>query len=741
MARTQGTNARVQRLTTLVAIMLVGIASAVAFGRVYVGATPTLQLVAVGLVAATVAWAFERRGLLLATAVSGGLLLCALAWLIVPETTWYGVPTLETVRQIADVATQVGAEARHRVSPTDAVDPLLFAAVTGVWAAAFSCHALAFRAGSPLLGLVPPVALVAFADTVLEDQIRPRYGLLFLVAALAIVFADGLRRVQGWGPVWSAERSRGRFSPAGGRNARRLAVAAVAIAAVSPAFIPGFGAQAVFDVSSLNKDERVDVSLLVSLGARLTSDDPIEVFEVRSSSPSYWRMTALERFDGVTWQRAEEAAVPIAPGAPLAEPVDGRAVAAEFSVQTLLDFTELPVPYAPSGVAIDADLSWSPSSQTLTLDRPLQRGDTYRAEATSASPTVEELAATAPDDVGPALVALPGGMPPQIADLAREWTADASTPYEQVLAIQQRLTDRTRFSYSTDVSYRDDVQTLVEFLTVTRRGFCQQYASAMAVMLRSLGIPARVAVGFTAGARDGSGGDRYQVTTRNLHAWVEVPFEGYGWLAFEPTPGRANPGSASYLPVAANTDPSEDVVCPRRNPQNPDCVAPDGSTFTPPPASTGEPRTDTGADAAAGSRAGPLMAALALAGLIGVAAVAIPSFRALRRRARLRRAAADPRTLILATYDVFAQRAGELGLSKGGGETPEEYRRRVESSGRLRDGHLDRLTAVVMRAAYAPDDPNRDEALDATTDADEILRDLRRTTPLRERVRGRYRRG
>src|SRR5213593_4008073 len=79
----------------------------------------------------------------------------------------------------------------------------MLAAITAVWAAVFSCFALAFRAGSPLLSLVPPVALVAFADSVLDGVIKPIYGVLFLIAALAVVFADSLRRIHGWGPVWS----------------------------------------------------------------------------------------------------------------------------------------------------------------------------------------------------------------------------------------------------------------------------------------------------------------------------------------------------------------------------------------------------------------------------------------------------------------------------------------------------------------------------------------------------------
>jgi hypothetical protein len=98
----------------------------------------------------------------------------------------------------------------------------MLAAITAVWAAIFSCYALAFRAGSPLLSLVPPIALIAFADSVLDAFHKPMYGVVFLLAALSVLFADSLRRIQSWGPVWSSPGARNRLLPAAGRSARRV---------------------------------------------------------------------------------------------------------------------------------------------------------------------------------------------------------------------------------------------------------------------------------------------------------------------------------------------------------------------------------------------------------------------------------------------------------------------------------------------------------------------------------------
>jgi hypothetical protein len=112
--------------------------------------------------------------------------------------------------------------------------------------------------------------------------------------------------------------------------------------------------------------------------------------------------------------------------------------------------------------------------------------------------------------------------------------------------------------------------------------------------------------------------------------------------------------------------------------------------------------------------------------------------RDVRRRIRLRRAAASPRSLILTTYDVFTERAGELGYARPPGETLDEYRDRVGATGPLRNGDLDRLTDIASRAAYAPGAPDAAQADEATAAAGAALKDLRRGTKLGARLRGRY---
>lgn len=118
---------------------------------------------------------------------------------------------------------------------------------------------------------------------------------------------------------------------------------------------------------------------------------------------------------------------------------------------------------------------------------------------------------------------------------ARRIAGDARAPYAAVLALESWFRRGGGFRYEEQPPRSRDLPPLVQFVTETKAGYCQHYAGAMAVMLRLLGIPARVAVGFTSGKYSGG---TWKVTDHDAHAWVEVWFPKHGWIAFDPTPGR-----------------------------------------------------------------------------------------------------------------------------------------------------------------------------------------------------------
>jgi hypothetical protein len=156
---------------------------------------------------------------------------------------------------------------------------------------------------------------------------------------------------------------------------------------------------------------------------------------------------------------------------------------------------------------------------------------------------------------GPAMLALVGRQPSlyrylPLARLAEQLTRGARTPYDAVEKLEQWFVSSGTFRYSNHPPVV--APALVGFVTRTHAGYCQYFAGAMALMLRYLGIPARVAVGFAGGTYDPK--QRvWNISDREAHAWVEVWFKGYGWLPFDPTPpapGAAQRHTQAGLPAA-----------------------------------------------------------------------------------------------------------------------------------------------------------------------------------------------
>ncbi|MGH9455983.1 MAG: DUF4129 domain-containing transglutaminase family protein [Terriglobia bacterium] len=126
---------------------------------------------------------------------------------------------------------------------------------------------------------------------------------------------------------------------------------------------------------------------------------------------------------------------------------------------------------------------------------------------------------------------------PAVADLARQITRSNSNNYDRALAIQDYL--RSHYGYTLDPRGIEPADPIGSFLFKAHRGYCEYFASAMAVMLRTLGVPARIVNGFQTGSYNHVGGD-FVVRARDAHSWVEVYFPDYGWIAFDPTPADPN---------------------------------------------------------------------------------------------------------------------------------------------------------------------------------------------------------
>jgi len=294
---------------------------------------------------------------------------------------------------------------------------------------------------------------------------------------------------------------------------------------------------------------------------------PTVVLKVESAqAPSYLRAAVLDDFVGDAW------AIGTPRPADALEPAAARRqrnqTRQDVTVEGLADNRlvggSIPVRYAAGTAPLTV-----PEPGFAGLDQNLPRGFRYTVWSFSPQPTAAELRRSPADyppalaaqgmlDVGEGVTMPPFGLPHRsagvlereapapelgrylpLARLAEQVAGHARTPYDAVASLENWFLASGGFRYSNHPLVIQPP--LVEFVTQTRAGYCQFYAGAMALMLRYLGIPARVAVGFTGGRYDRRG-HAWLVTDRDAHAWVEAWFKGYGWLPFDPTP--AAPGAA-----------------------------------------------------------------------------------------------------------------------------------------------------------------------------------------------------
>lgn len=294
--------------------------------------------------------------------------------------------------------------------------------------------------------------------------------------------------------------------------------------------------------SNLKSPDEV-LSPLVSLRSQLTNGANVEMFRVRSDTESYWRLTTLPEFDGEVWGVPESE---LEYTGDLAEGTrEGREIRQEIEVQAL---TGSLVPVAPEPIQASSpadELRWSAALGALVLTTELAPGDRFEIVSRSPDHSPEQLReATTEDPPGPSFTNLPSTLPTPLADTAREVTAGARSSYEAALLLQAWF--QREFEYSLEVQPGHGYSALEDLLR-TRVGYSEQFASAFAVLARTLGIPSQVAVGFTPGELRSDGW--YSVSGGHAHAWPEIWFDDLGWVPFEPTPGRSEPPTTESVPA------------------------------------------------------------------------------------------------------------------------------------------------------------------------------------------------
>ncbi len=257
-----------------------------------------------------------------------------------------------------------------------------------------------------------------------------------------------------------------------------------------------------------------------------------------------WRGAALSRFDGLRWSEPPLPAADVSPRYGAAEVAgllqrsrrDGRRMIYRVDVNSS-DTGTLFIAGIPEYINLSAPRLVRTREDSFRI-LPVTGEDLHYEVSAHSGPSLPEPLA---DSDRQRYLHLPP-IDTRIWNEAREW-AGTGTPVEKAARIQRHL--RQEFEYSLETPKPGVRDPLANFLFVTKRGYCEYFASAMAVMLRTVGIPSRVATGFQSGYFNDVSG-LYVIRASDAHAWVEAWFEGRGWVTFDPTPaGTARKGGLS----------------------------------------------------------------------------------------------------------------------------------------------------------------------------------------------------
>ncbi len=718
-------------LASTAAVTAVTIAAGLGMGRLFAGSSYLVPFVLAALVGHGLSWWGRRRAMSLAAtaaATTAALTLVAI-WVVLPDTTTYGVPGTGTAEAALRELRQARGLFAEVVAPAPVTDGFLLAGMAGVGMVAFLADWAAFRLESLFEVLLPSFFVVVFTAFLGGGRNRTVPVLLYLltVAVFLLVHPNWLQRSS---LPWLAGRSAGEL---GWRLQSGLILCGAALLAGALVGSGLAGEEGPSDLWRGRSGERqTTVSPLVDIRGRLVSQTDNEVFSVRSDVRSYWRLTSLDTFDGQIWSSdAQHAAVAgRLPPDPGGEPPGDR-VTQEFTIESLSS-PWLPAAYRPKRVEGVRGLRYNDQLGSLVGDERTDRGLTYRVVSSLPRLRAEDLRrAGAPVDSPPELVGftrLPT-VAPRVRQLASQVTAFSSSPYEKALALQSFF--RQGFTYDLSARPGHDGRALEAFLFRERRGYCEQFAGAFAVMARSVGLPTRVAVGFTSGELGADG--RYHVRGLNAHAWPEVYLAGSGWVAFEPTPGRGAPG-ASYTGVPeAQASPD--------NPTTATTAAP-ASTIPPTPTTVPVPAEDAAAPTAESnpekdSALGRLAKAIPVLAVLALAPAVVPlAKRARRRRRRSQATTAHDRVLV--AWTEAAESLAQAGAPRRADETLSEHAARAISATGLPAPAAAAVTALAgaaTAASYQAGPVEGGMATTASAAASEVEEALKDSASRPERLR------
>ncbi len=731
------------------ALATVTVTCGVVLTRLFADTSFLRDAIAMGLASHLVAAASRRCGLRLwaATPVSAVCLMLTVSVLRYSHTSWLLLPSRATFEHLLADLEEAADVAFGMRAPLDPVAGLTLASGTLLWMVAFMSDTAALRARAPLTAVAPGAAIVVAVAVAGTPNSIVVHSAAFCAASAAVLVA--LRLWERNGDDWIETRA-GRGTRAMGRAGVALASVAVIAGVVIGPRLPHADAPALVDLANLEVGDgaRVVLSPLVQVRSRLVHSSNVELFSVGvpEQERHYWRLMSLDHFDGDAWRARSRFSDALGLLPTTLDPsVQSPPVTQDMHI-TRLGNDYLPAAHELRRVVDDGGVPMRYEADSGALIMARDAGASlgsfrYRVESVVvdiSDPDVLRAAdkASLDADFLEINTALPDEVHELVGGEARRVTAGAASDYQRALQLQDYFWVSGNFAYDLNVAESRNIDDLEDFLFETRAGYCEQFASAFAAMARSVGLPTRVAVGFTWGEWD-PGRGVYAVRGEHAHAWPEVYFAGVGWVRFEPTPGRGGPDDFAVTGRVADQagyDPSVPTAAPRPSwDQVAEGFRPDlggGSGFAgasrPPEQAAPEPVTSESTP----SRV-VLWAALAMVGLVAVVGT-VPAMRMVVVRRRRAAVAGDPARLLELNWSQAVMALKLLGVVAKPSETPLELARRVRRTKSLSKG-LDELAALATHARYARS-TSTDAALRAALLSARVVESCRRQIGLGRRI-------
>lgn len=603
------------------------------------------------------------------------------------------IPTLDTIRAVPLLVESAMEQITVGAAPLEPTASLAFIVVGAMGLLTIVVDHVVVTARMPLLASVGIVA-VSLIPAIAAPSDVDVIGFVFLAITILFLIRSETRSREK--PLErEAERTAG--VPA---TALGIGAIAIVVAVVATPVLPQPGARA---GTGLGPGPGIDATL--QLGDDLRRPQDAEVLRLRTNAPSvpYLRATTLSRFEGGVWSpdRAQTISLDAdrAFGAVDAED-DVRVTDYSAKVDIInLDSPWAPVPYP----AVDIDgLSaglWGavPYNHTVASTNSSTQGQSYEVAYAPARPSLEQVRAAAAvgAQVRDETTELPTDIPPVIGELALQMTAEATTDYDRLTALQRWFRGGD-FKYSLDAPVEEGfdgsgAEAVARFLEV-REGYCVHFASAFALMARTLHMPSRIVVGYLPGTpttQSIDGQPVFSVYSSQLHAWPEVYFEGIGWIPFEPTSGLGVP-----------TTFSSEATLPGQ-PTDPDAVTPQSSATPTAPGDQAQIDLEEQRENAAGGASQNGLDPLPIMGVVAAVIVLLSLPFLIRELRRRQQDAAARGGDAAAAWQSVQEAAIDVGIPVPASETPRAFARRLVEQHGAPASEMNTVVLAIERASYS----------------------------------------